>query len=285
MRNSKVFVSILCLLLFVVASLSAQTDIITAKEFMQLTKTSDDLVILDVNKSKNYAASHIKNAIHVNHMDLYNDSDISGLIETPENLAAFFGNLGITENTTVVLTDDGSQKYNSRVYWILKYLGAEDVKLLHKDMTDWRAARVPLTSTPFNAKKAVTFTPTVNPDIIVDMAYVKENKDLENVVLVDCRTADEYAGVTNSEGHIPGAININYEDFLTETGAFKSVEALNALVAENGITADTEVILYCKTSVRATPAFIALTNILGFENVKVYDGAYNEWVANMPVIQ
>ena len=282
MKVSKIFISLLSIVLFLASAVSAQTDIITAKEFMALTKSSDNLVILDVNKSKNYQASHIKNALHVNHMDLYKKGEISGLIETPENLATFFGNLGISENTTVVLTDDGSQKYNSRTYWILKYIGAKNVKLLHKDMNAWRSARIPLTSTPGKAK-AATFTPTVNPDILVDIAYVKENKDLDNVAVIDCRTADEYNGVKNSDGHIPGAININYEDFLTESGAFKSVEELTALAEENGLSPETEVILYCKTSVRATPAFVALTRILNYENVKVYDGAYNEWVANYPV--
>lgn len=284
MKVSKIFGSILSILLFAVAALNAQADIISAQAFMELTKNSDNLVILDVNKSKNYNASHIKNALFVNHNDLYKDGDISGLIETPENLAAYFGKLGITENTTVVLTDDGSQKYNSRVYWILKYIGAQDVKLLHKDLGEWRKARVPLTSTPGKAKAAVTFTPTVNPDVYVDLAYVKANKDLSNVVVIDCRTPDEYNGVaSNSDGHIPGAININYVDLLKENGAFNTVEALTAIAEKYGITSDKELILYCRTSVRATPSFISFKNILGYEKVKVYDGAYLEWSANFPV--
>lgn len=284
MRFSKFFASLLTVFLFLGAALNAQTDVITADEFMALTKSSDNLVVIDANTSKNYSASHIKDAVHVYHMDLYKDGDISGLIETPENLAAYFGNLGITETTPVVITDDGTQKYNARVYWILKYLGAENVKVLHKDMNEWRNARIPLTSAPARTKPA-TFTPTVNPDIFADLAYVTENKDKDNVVVVDCRTPDEYAGVKSSDGHIPGAINIDYVAFLTETGAFKTADEIKAIAEANGITADTEVILYCKTSVRATPAFIALKNILGLEKVRVYDGAYNEWAANYPVVQ
>lgn len=284
MRFSKFFASFLTLFLFLGAALNAQTDVITADEFMALTKSSDNLVVIDANTTKNYNASHIKDAVQVYHMDLYKDGDVSGLIETPENLAAYFGALGITETTPIVVTDDGSQKYNARVYWILKYLGAENVKVLHKDMNEWRKARIPLTSTPARTKPA-TFTPNVNPDIYADLAYVTENKDNDNVVVVDCRTPDEFAGVKSSDGHIPGAINIDYTTFLTETGAFKTAEEIKAIAEANGITPDKEVILYCKTSVRATPAFIALKNILGLENVRVYDGAYNEWVANYPVVQ
>lgn len=282
MKVSNFFVSLLTVFLFLGAALNAQTDIITADEFMALTKSSDNLVLIDANTAKNYQASHIKDAIFVNHNDLYQKGDISGLIETPENLAAFFGNLGITETSTIVITDDGTQKYNARVYWILKYIGAQNVKVLHKDMNEWRAARIPLTSVAPKVKPA-TFTPTVNPDIFAELAYVKDNKDLDNVALVDCRAPDEYNGVKNSDGHIPGAINIDYVNWLTDTGAFKSADEIKAIAEANGITPDTEVILYCRTSVRATPAFIALKNILGYEKVRVFDGAYLEWAANFPV--
>ena len=284
MKISKLFVSFLTVCLLLSAALSAQTAIITADEFVALSKSNDALVLIDANKSKNYQASHIKGALHVNHLDLYREGDVSGLIKSPEELAAFFGALGVSETSTIVLTDDGSQKYNSRVYWILKYIGAKDVRLLHKDLNAWRKARLPLTSTPGKAAPT-TFTPTVNPEILVDIAYVKENKSAEDVLLVDCRAPAEYKGEKSSDGHIPGAININYVNFLTETGAFKSVEELTVLAEAKGLNPDMEIILYCKTSVRATPAFIALTNILGFKNVRVYDGAYNEWIANYPVIQ
>lgn len=284
MKISKLFVSFLAISLLLDVVLTAQTTIITADEFVALSKSNDALVLIDANKSKNYQASHIKGALHVNHLDLYQDGDVAGLIKSPEELAVFFGKLGVGENSTIVLTDDGSQKYNSRVYWILKYIGAKDVRLLHKDLNAWRKARLPMTATPGKATPT-TFTPSVNPEILVDIAYLKENKDAENVVLVDCRTPAEYKGEKSSDGHIPGAINIDYVNFLTETGAFKSVEELTVLAEAKGLNPEMEVILYCKTSVRATPAFVALANILGYKRVRVYDGAYNEWVANYPVVQ
>ena len=110
-------------------------------------------------------------------------------------------------------------------------------------------------------------------------------KEKPEAVIVDCRTADEFNGLKKSEGHIPGAININYEELLTDTGAFKDIEALKTIAEKYGVTPDKELILYCRTSVRAAPAFIAFKNILGYENVRVYDGAYLEWVASHPVIQ
>jgi thiosulfate/3-mercaptopyruvate sulfurtransferase len=272
------------LAILLAGNVSAQVDIISAKDFMALTKSNDKLVIIDANKAKNYDVNHIKGAINIEHGDLYRPGDIEGLIKSPEDLAAFFGSKGINENSEVVIYDDGSQKYNTRIYWILKYIGAKNVRILHKDMDAWRAVRVPLTSTP--GKFAATdFTPTVNPAIFATLDDVKARMGQPGVVLIDCRTPDEYNGVSKSEGHLPGAININHEDLLTETGAFKTAEELKAIAEKNGITASTEILMYCRTSVRACVEFVVFKNILGYENVRVYDGAYLEWVASNPVVQ
>lgn len=283
----KIFNVITLISLFLISSLvvNAQVEYIAAKDLKAFMKENPEAVLVDANKTKNYNVNHVKGAIHINHMNLYKEGDVKGLIKSPEDLAAFFGAKGISETTPVVIYDDGSQKYNTRIYWILKYIGAQNVKLMHKDLDEWRAARIPLTAAP-SKKKAVTFTPTVDESILATIDDVKEGlANKPNFVLVDCRTADEYAGISKSEGHIPGAININYEDLLTETGAFKSKEELKAIGEKHGITADTDAVFYCKTSVRAASEFVAFKEILGYKNIRVYDGAYNEWKVENPLEQ
>jgi thiosulfate/3-mercaptopyruvate sulfurtransferase len=284
MKTIQLILSTLIAGLLLSLTAQAQSEFITAKEFMKLYKSNDDLVIIDANKASNYANAHIKGAIHINHNDLYKEGDVSGLIMEPEDLATFFGEKGVSNTATIVLTDDGSQKYSGRLYWILEYLGAENLLLLHRDMDEWRSVRIPLESTP-TVLDPVTFTANVNPDLYASTAYVKEKKDMDNVVLIDARSPEEYNGTSKSDGHIPGAININYADLEMENGFFKSAEDLTALLAEKGVTPDMEVIAYCKTSVRAGVVYIALKNLLGYENVKVYDGAYSEWVVENPVEQ
>ena len=285
MKILKIFASMFVFLLLSGLNLQAQGDIISADEFMKLTKADKTVVVVDANKPSNYEANHVKGAINIYHNDLYQDGEIKGLIKSPEELAAFFGEKGIGETTTVVIYDDGSQKYSSRVYWILKYLGAENVKVLHKDMDTWRKARIPLTAQA-TTLEAVTFTPDTSKEkLMAGMHCITKHQDDPMAVIVDNRTADEYNGIKKSEGHLPGAININYEDLLTETGAFKTAEELAAIAEANGINAEKELILYCRTSVRAAVAFVAFRNILGYENVKVYDGAYLEWAASNPVVQ
>lgn len=288
MKTSKITSSLLFVFLVAAFRLVAQVapvDFITPEAFMALSKANPKLVVIDANKAKTYTTSHVKNAININHMDLYQKSDIEGLIETPEVMAKFFGDRGINEKSEIVIYDDGTQKYNTRLYWILKYLGAENVKMLHKDMAAWAKVRIPLTT---EAPKVtpVTFTPTVNADMLASMDYVTQRKDQPGVVLLDARMPDEFAGkVEASKGHIPGAKNLDFNLLETPAGAYKSKEEIEKIVADLGITPDQEVIVYCQTGVRASVLYVAFKNVLGYEKVKVYDGSYNEWFAKNTVVQ
>lgn len=279
----KLFLSVV--ISFVYLTSIGQTDLISAKDFMALTKTADNLVIIDAAKESTYKTSHVKGAVNIPHKTLYVEGGVEGVIKSPAELAKIFGRNGISENSKIVIYDDGSQKYSSRVYWILKYIGAKDVKLLHKDMNDWKKVRVPLTRMPAKAK-ATTFTPTVNKAIYADMAQVKAAKGKAKVI--DARTPEEFNGTSEkpvSPGHIPGAININHKDVLKANEAFKSKAEIEAIAAKNGIKPTDEIILYCKTSVRGAVLFVAFKDILGYNNVKVYDGALEEWQVSNEVVK
>jgi thiosulfate/3-mercaptopyruvate sulfurtransferase len=255
-------------------SVIAQGDIISAADFMSLYKTNKSLAIIDASKADTYKQSHIKNAVNIPHATLNKDSEIDGLIKTPHEIAEILGKMGVSNTSTIVVYDEGSQKYSSRVYWVLKYLGAKDVKILHKDMMAFKKARVPLTALPARPKPA-TFTVTLNKAVYADINEIKAGK----AKLIDVRSPEEYNGTAdNSEGHLPGAINIPYQELLTENGAFKSKAEMEKVVSKFGITANTPVIAYCRTSVRAAVLYAAFVNVLGYKNVKVYDGAYAEWV-------
>lgn len=252
---------------------------VNAKDFTKEVKADKSLVVIDANTADNYAKSHVMGAVNVPHKELYKDGEIEGLIKSPEDLAAYFGKKGISNTSKIVIYDDGSNKYSSRVYWVLTYLGAENVRLLHKDMDVWKVARVPITRNKTTVK-AATFTPVVNSSINVQAADVKACSG--GCIVVDSRDVTEYNGTSEkpvSLGHIKGSINIDYKEFVDDKGAFKPVDQLKAVAEKNGLTADKTIILYCITSVRACVSYVALKEILGYPNVKIYDGAYNEWIA------
>lgn len=267
----------------------AQVDLISAKDFKALLKNNKELIVIDASKSKKYAKAHIPNAIFINHNNLYKDGDVKGVIKPVDELAKFFGNLGINEKSEVVLYDGGKQKYSSRIYWILKYLGAENVKILHQDPAQWKKLRLTVTSKVPKKRKPVVFTPIINESIYASTEYVNATLDSTSVVLIDVRTPEEFEGgkaVTgDKKGHIPGSININYTALETETGAFKSKEALEAIAKKYNLTPDMELIFLCKTSVRGAVAYVAFKNVLGYEKVKLYDGACTEWCTKHPLIE
>ncbi len=117
------------------SSVFAQGDIISAGEFMKMFKADKNLVVVDASKADSYAKTHVKNAVNIPYKTLNKEGDIEGMLKSPDELAAIFGSKGVSETNTIVVYDGGSQKYSSRVYWVLKYLGAPNVKILHKDIS------------------------------------------------------------------------------------------------------------------------------------------------------
>ncbi len=280
-------ISALVIAFLITASIGfAQGDIITAKDFSKLIKDKNTVVV-SAQSEKNYGVSHVTNSIHLDHKKLYKEGDPEGMLKSPEELAKILGDLGISNTNNIVVFDGAKSKYAGRVYWILKYLGAENVKVLEKDMKAWRAARVPLTRAPGKAK-ATTFTPKVNNDIIADMAWMKAHMKDANVVIVDVRAPGEFAGnEKESPGHIAGAVNLNWESLVNDQELLKDKATMESLFKSAGVTADKTIVFYCATSVRAGLPYMVTKTILGFPNVKVYDGAINEWKtdASNPIVK
>ncbi len=255
-------------------------DIITASELSKIIK-KDNVVLVSARTNSDYKKVHITGAVHINHTDLYKNGPVKSMLKSPEEIAKILGAQGISESKTIVLYDDGSGKYSGRLYWILSYLGAKDVKILDGHMDAWKAARKPVTKNPTKVT-ATTFTAKVDNSKIATMAQVKGAIGKSNVVIIDARSPEEFNGASASElrkGHIPGAIDIEYKNMLDAKGKLKSSAELQKIFDAAGVTKDKEVILYCESSVRAGIIYFTLTSALNYSNVKVYDGAYLEWQA------
>ena len=274
MKKVKLFLGLVLAVSLLSQSIFAQGDIITAKELAKIIK-NPELVIVSARKPSDYSKVHIKNAVNINHKDLYQKGDIEGLLKDPAEIAKEFGAKGITEKSKIVIYDNGSCKYSARLYWIFKYLGATDVKILSGHMDAWKKARKPVTKNPTKVK-AKTFNVKLDKSVFAEMKDVKK----PGITLVDVRPLDEFNGTSvkhKSVGHIPGAIQLEFKNFVNPNGTVKSKDQIAAIAKKAGLSADKEIILYCATSIRAGIVFLALKSILGYENVKVYEGALNEW--------
>ncbi len=265
----------------------AQSPVITAKDFAAELKSNKTLVVLDVNAADVYAAQHIQGAINLPHKELYKPGAVEGQIKQPEDLATIFGKKGISNSAKIVIYDDGTNRYTSRVWWILKSVGATDVSILHFNMDQFAAARIPLTATPASAK-ATTFAVTVKPEMVCLMAELQ--KPSEGTLLLDAREKDEFDGkdaAKRSKGHMQGAVWMNYKEVLTATGAFKLKDEIIAAAAKFGATPETPIVVYCQTGIKASVLYVALKEIAGFKNVRNYAGAFAEWasVAENKIVQ
>ena len=269
----------LLLILFVCQIASAQ--IIDAKELAKEIKAGG-ITVVSARKSTDYAKVHIPDALNVWHMDLYKDGDIKGVLKSTEELAAILGKAGISEKNTLVVYDSGKNTFAGRLYWLFKYLGVENVKVLDGQMKMWRKARKPVTK-KVSEIIATTFTPNINKDIYACADYIKDNLENDGVVIVDVRSVEEYKGEKGEiarKGHIKGAINLEYKNLINEDGTMKTKEEIEGILTKAGITKDKETVLYCETSVRAGIVFMAMTTISDYQKVRVYDGALYEWAAD-----
>lgn len=266
---------LLGLILFVASAISAQ-DVISATELAKVSK-GKDVVVICATSADGYKV-HITGSVNVPHTSLCTNEPIRTVIQSPADMAKTLSAAGVSTDKTIVVYDEGSGKYAGRMYWMLKYLGAPNVKMLNGNMKAWKAKRKPITGTPTKAK-AATFTAKADAAQLAKMDEVKKAVGNSSYVIVDARTAEEYAGTADTElrkGHIPSAVNVNYETIMDGKGLLKTNEALKALFESKGITSDKTAIVYCETSVRAGVVYLALKG-LGYPNVKVYDGAYLEW--------
>jgi thiosulfate/3-mercaptopyruvate sulfurtransferase len=256
------------------------TDIISAQEVAKIMK-DENVVIVSAQKASSYNEFHITGSINLSPSLLVDNEPIEYMSKAVSEMERIIGEKGVSNTNLIIVYDEGSFKYSGRLYWVLKYLGVENVKILDGGLIAWKAIRKPVTSAP-TTRKATTFTANVQPQFLANLSEVKKATTDSNYVIVDARSEAEYTGTGESKlrpGHIPNAISVSYSELIAESGELKSAEQLAELYTSRGITPDKTVIIYCTTSVRAAIEFAALNSILGYENVKVFDGAYTEWAA------
>ena len=273
----KLFFTTLILLAFNI--LGQSQDLISVAELNSKLKDAN-YVVVSAELESEYTKVHITDAVNVSYKSLEKTGGVEGMLQSPAEVAKILGANGIGEKKTIVLYDEGAGKYAARLYWVLKYLGAPNVKILDGGMVAWKAGRKPVTKNP-SSVKAATFTPKVNSAIDADMKEVQSAMGNSKVVLVDLRESNEFSGKDpkNNKGRIPGSINIDHTSLNAANKLYKSKAELEKIFSSAGVTKDKTVILVCPTGVRAAKGYFALKSILGYPNVKLYEGGVNEWAA------
>ena len=244
------------------------------------------LVEVDVDTSA-YEQGHVAGAVGWNWQTQLQDGLRRDLLDktTWEGLLS---RSGISNDTTIVLYGDNNNWFAAYALWQLKYFGHEDARLMNGGRKKWIAENRPLTkeapSYPAGKYQAKGPDETVRAYREQVLAAVKKQTPAK---LVDVRSVDEFTGkiiappgmteTAQRAGHIPSAVNVPWSQAANEDGTFKSVEALKELYGGKGVKGDGEVIAYCRIGERSSHTWFVLKYLLGYANVKNYDGSWTEW--------
>jgi thiosulfate/3-mercaptopyruvate sulfurtransferase len=206
-----------------------------------------------------------------------------------EGLAALLGRAGVGDDAVVVLYGGNNNWFAAYAYWLLTYLGFGAVKLLNGGRKKWELeSRLLTTEVPRTAPTTVRIDNPVRGDIRAFREEVLQKVQDRTAALVDVRSPEEYRGEklapdhlpqeqAQVPGHIPGAANIPWAKAANEDGTFKSPEDLRALYEGAGVGPGSEVIAYCRIGERSAHTWFALSELLGYRNVKNYDGSWTEY--------
>ena len=163
----------------------------------------------------------------------------------------------------------------------MEVYGHEDARMMDGSWGVWSAeGKTVSTESPSISSTSYKFTKAKNESLIIDMAAVQASIDDNSSVVLDTRSADEYAGIdvrANRGGHIPSSINVEWVQNVDGEGKFLPASDLKSLYASANINSDLDIYTLCQTAVRATHSWFVLTDLLGYEDVSVYDGSWTEW--------
>jgi thiosulfate/3-mercaptopyruvate sulfurtransferase len=243
-----------------------------------------------------YEVGHISNAVKLDwHTDV--QDPLRRDFVNREAFEALMSRYGIGNDTTVVFYGDKNNWYAAYSYWLFKLYGHQDARLMNGGRTKWEAEKRAYTkdvpqfpATTYHAKQ---------PDLTIRAfrQQVESGLGQGGRALVDVRSNDEYTGElvhmvnypqegATRGGHIPGAQNIPWATAANpDDGTFKSADELKQIYGGKGVTPDKEVIAYCRIGERSAHTWFVLTQLLGYPNVRNYDGSWTEWgnLVNAPI--
>ncbi len=245
------------------------------------------LVEVDVD-TEAYDQGHIPGAVGWNWTSQLNDQ-LTRDILSAEQMGELLGESGIGPDTTVVLYGDNNNWFATYAFWQMKIYGHSDLKIMDGGRQKWLDEGRELTTEATSVASVSYDAPAPDLSIRATRDYVLNVASTSNSTgLVDVRAPDEYNGTllapanlpqegSQRGGHIPGAANIPWATAVAEDGTFKSVEELQSIYGGAGISGDGETIAYCRIGERSSHTWFVLSQILGYEKVRNYDGSWTEY--------
>ncbi|MDO5980637.1 sulfurtransferase [Flavivirga spongiicola] len=258
-------------------------------EDLKVLHASSNIKIIDFRKPDIFSKEHIINAVNIWRTDIEDDSfPYKGIMAGRTKIEDLFSRLGIKNGDEIVIYDDNGGCDSSRLWWVLKNYGFHSVKILNGGLTQWKHKKGRLTSKVVKYDTSnFKFPLENNMSLYADLEDIKSLIIDDNKILLDTRTDDEFSGKRQKRGasrggHIPNSILLDWSHTIDFNASqkFKPYKDLLELYRQKGITWEKEIYVYCHTGVRSAHTTFVLTELLGFKNVKNYDGSWVEWSFN-----
>lgn len=246
------------------------------------------IVVAEVDENPDlYEDGHIEGAVKLHWKDDLQHSLVRDVV-TKQQFENLMAERGISNDTTVVLYGDKNNWFAAYAYWYLKVYGHRDVRLLDGGRQKWIEEGRELTIALPTPVRASYDAPELDESIRVRRDDVLAGLGDPSITLVDVRSPQEYIGElvappgyeqegASRAGHIPGAQSIPWATAVRDDGTFRGSDELREIYAARGVTPDKEVRAYCRIGERSAHTWFVLRELLGYENVRNYDGSWTEW--------
>ena len=245
---------------------------------------------VDYDPTANYEMGHVPGSVLFDWRKDINDP-VSRDILSGEALTALFARAGIHDDTTLVLYGDFNNWFAAFAFWVFTYYGAKNLKLMNGGRKKWIAEDRPLTKEVPKPQAGHFQAHAPNlalRSLLEDVRQVLPEVKASQFSLVDVRGPKEFSGEITAPpeyptehaqrgGHIPGAKNIPWAQAVKEDGTFKSREELEELYRSKGVLSNHPVITYCRIGERSSHTWFVLKYLLGYPDVRNYDGSWTEW--------
>ncbi len=247
---------------------------------VRLIESNEDVLLYD--------QGHIPGAIKIDWIDDLNDPIMRDYLDH-ERFEQLLSAKGISNDTTVIFYGDKNNWWATYALWVFKLFGHADARILNGGRAKWIAEGRPLTrDVPTYAATSYHAAERDDATIRAFRDEVRNHITKDGGALVDVRSPQEFSGErthmpeypqegTLRGGHIPTAVNVPWAKAVNEDGTFKTAAELEDLYAQQGVTPDKDVITYCRIGERSSHTWFVLNYLLGFPNVRNYDGSWTEW--------
>ncbi|MEO8285065.1 MAG: sulfurtransferase [Chloroflexota bacterium] len=241
-----------------------------------------------------YEQGHVPGAVKLDwHTDL--QDDVVRDYVNRERFQQLLSERGIGNDTTVVFYGDKNNWWATYAFWVFQLFGHTNAKIMDGGRQKWIAENRPLTKdvpnyphTEYKAPERSDAEIRAFRDQVMALLNDDRRTLREGVALVDVRSNPEYTGETihmvnypqegaQRGGHIPGAKSIPWATAVQEDGTFKPIEELQSIYGTKGVTGDKDVVAYCRIGERSSHTWFVLKYLLGYPNVRNYDGSWTEW--------